>query len=140
MRGKRQMKEYSGATPRDQQNRKRYTWLLALWALVYLASTYLITFELSASTWRWIAAGAPSLFAIFAAAAYWRFLQNADELARAIELKALALAVAVGFVVWPASTLLAASGAPISGAMNPTVLLMVACYSYGVIKGRSDYR
>ena len=134
------MNEHATETPRDQQNRKRYTWMLALWALVYLASTFLITFELSDSPWRWIAIAAPSLLALLAVTAYWRYLQDADELSRSIELKALALSVAVGFVVWPAVTLLVESGTPIPGSLNPIMLLMVACYSYGVIKGRRDYQ
>ncbi|MDO8908560.1 MAG: hypothetical protein Q7W55_08675 [Pseudohongiella sp.] len=134
------MKEYYGATPRDWKNRKRYTLLLAVWAAVYLVSTYLITTQLGDSPWRWLAAGTPLLFALVAAAAYWHFLINADELTRAIELKALALTVVAGFVVGHTMTLFASSGVDVVEEWNITVLAMVACYCYGQAKGARDYR
>jgi len=99
----------SSETLRDRRSRRRYTLLLAAWATVYLLSSFLITnVTLDPVSVAWIVALLPSIVATFAVFAYWRYLREADELSRAIEVKALALAVTVGFVVWPAIELLEA--------------------------------
>ncbi len=88
----------------------------------------------------WIVALLPSIVATFAVFAYWRYLREADELSRAIEVKALALAVTVGFVVWPAIELLEASGVPLKVGSSLTALVMIVSYSVGVVAARKHYR
>jgi hypothetical protein len=131
----------AGETPRDRRNRRRYTLLLAVWALAFLSSTFLIASDVvTVGPLRWVAACVPSIFAIIAVIAYWRYLREADELAGAIQLKALAFAVSAGFIVWPAFELLAESGVPIDDWPNLTMLTMIGFYVFGVALGRRHYR
>lgn len=127
-------------TPRDRRNQRRYTVLLAAWAVVYLVSTYLIATERVVSgPLGWVVAGLSSVFAVFAVLAYWRYLREADELARAIELQALAIAVCSGFIVWPALDLAGELGVPTQALPDPIVLVMIGSYAVGTILGRRRY-
>lgn len=131
----------SGSTPRDGRNRRRYTTLLAVWAALFLLGTWLVASQPdTASALVWSVVGLQSVAAILAALAYWHFLEHADELARAIELRALALSVCVGFVAWPLVELLARAGFAVHRWPNPTVLTMIACYCLAVTLGRRHYR
>lgn len=121
--------------PRDRRNVGRYTRLAFVWAVVYVACTFALAFDYVESTaLRALLAFVPSAFALLAMRAYWRYVQEMDELLRAIELKALALAISVGFVVWPAMELLALL--PLDIDVPVTMLVMTACYVFGLMRGR----
>jgi hypothetical protein len=128
-----------GTTPRDKRNLKRYVGLMFLWAVVYVGSNFVLRGAyVEPVPLRWLIALMPSIFGAIAVSAYWRYLREADELMRAIELKALALAVSVGFIVLPAVELIKA-GVPLEFDLNVTMLVMAGFYSFGVVKGRKDY-
>lgn len=132
---------WGGITPRDRRNQVRYTLLLAAWAVLFVASSYLIATErVVAGPVGWVAAGLSSVVAVFAVLAYWRYLREADELTRAIELQALALAVCAGFVVWPAFELAGDLGVPVGALPDPVVLIMIGAYALGTVLGRRRYR
>lgn len=119
----------TGGTARDRRNQRRFTWLLAAWAVLFLVSTYLIAGEYVANEpLGWLVAALPSIVAVFAVLAFWRYLGEADELTRAIELRALAIAVSAGFIIWTASNLLGKSGVPIGDWPSPVVLVMIGGY------------
>lgn len=121
--------------PRDRRNAGRYIRFALLWALVYVACAFTLAFDYVESTaLRALLAFVPSAVAILAVRAYWRYVQEMDELLRAIELKALALAVSVGFVVWPAMQLLELL--PLDIDIPVTMLVMTACYAAGLMRGR----
>ncbi|MDY6984214.1 MAG: hypothetical protein SV422_14105 [Pseudomonadota bacterium] len=120
---------------RDRRNVGRYVRFAFVWALVYVACTFALAFDYAESiALRMLLAFVPSVFAILAVRAYWRYMQEMDELLRAIELKALALAISVGFVVWPAMELLELL--PLDIDIPVTMLVMTACYVYGLMRGR----
>lgn len=130
-----------GGAARDRRNQWRFTWLLAAWAVFFLASTYLIAGEYVANEpLGWLVAALPSVVAVFAVLAFWRYLNEADELARAIELRALAVAVSAGFIVWTASDLLGKSGVPIGDWPNPVVLVMIGGYVVAKLLSGRYYR
>lgn len=125
----------STTTPRDRRNSARYTRLMALWALVYVACTYAVSAGYAeALPLMWLAILLPSAFAALAAHAYWRYMNGLDELLRAIELRALALALSAGFVVWPAMELIELGVADVK--VPVTLLVITASYVYGLMKGR----
>ncbi len=127
-------------TPRDRRNQARFTLLMALWALVFLLSTALVVTErVGPGPVGWIVAGLPAVFAVFAVLAYLRYLREADELARTIELRALALAMCAGFVVWPVPGLLGRLGVPVSELGLP-VLVISGFYAFGSVLGWRKYR
>jgi hypothetical protein len=123
-------------TPRDRRNAGRYIRFSALWAVVYVVCTLVLAEEYVASVpLRWLIAFIPSASAVFSARAYWQYLVGMDELLRAIELKALALSVSVGFVIWPAVELIEI-GVPLNFHVPVVLLVMTGAYSYGLLKGR----
>ncbi len=127
-------------TPSDQSNVNRYTVLLFVWMLVFLGATFVITNEVvRGGALGWLVALMPSAFGIIAALAYMRFLREADELVRAIELRALALAVGAGFAIWPAYTLLGRLGVPVDAWSEVPIMAMIGAYVFGVLAGRRHY-
>lgn len=85
------------ATSTDRRNGRILNVWLAIWMAVYLASTWLLKNHGEDSLP--IAAGgllATALFAIPAYRAYLRFLREADEMTRMIQVKAMAIGFAAG--------------------------------------------
>ena len=61
----------SDAPAGTRRLQRRFTWLLAIWALVFLSSTYLIVQDLALSApLRWGVALLPSVLALAAVLAY----------------------------------------------------------------------
>jgi len=121
--------------PRDQRNVSRYIRFSFVWALAYVGCTFALAFDyVDAAPLRWLLAFVPSAFAALSVRAYWRYVNQMDELLRAIELKALALAISAGFIVWPAMALLELM--PLDIDVPVTLLVMTACYVYGLVRGR----
>jgi hypothetical protein len=130
------MADFFGTTPRDSRNSKRYIQLSFLWAVIYVGSTFALVFgSVESLPLRWLLVFLPSVFACFSARAYWRYLNQMDELLRTIELKALALAVAAGFVVWPTVELLE-NGMQLEVPVPVALLVMTGCYVFGLARGR----
>ena len=89
-------------SPRDRSNQRRFTLSTAVWAAVYLASTAVVVAD---GTGTGLRAGV-ALFTLLASLpvvlSFARYVRQADELVRSIELQALAIAAGVLFVLLPA--------------------------------------
>jgi hypothetical protein len=119
---------------------------VVLWSLVWMSSWVAVTLALTSG---WLASGAPGIIAavvssslgIGTAVAYRRFLNEADEVQRKIELEALALAFGVGVVGGFAYWLLERSGAVPIAKADLLYVLAVTCltYSAGVLLGKRRY-
>lgn len=130
------------AMERNCRNQRR----VRLWSLVWMSSWVAVTLALTSG---WLAPGAPGIVAavvssslgIGTALAYWRFLREADEVLRRIELEALALAFGVGVVGGLAYWLLERSGAVPLAKADLLYVLAGTCltYSAGVFLGRRRY-
>jgi drug/metabolite transporter (DMT)-like permease len=119
-----------------------------LWSLVWMISWVGVTWALKSG---WLASGVPGIVAavvssclgIGKALAYWRFLNEADEVQRKIELEALALAFGVGVVGGGGTAywLLELSGAVPTARTDLLYVLAVALltYSAGVLLGKRRY-
>ena len=128
-------------TARDRRSLRRYLWILFAWAVCFLAASWLVKVDpFSSGPLGWAVAVLPSIVAVFAVIAYGRYLREADELQRAIQLQALALAVCAGFVVWPAVQLIERLGAPIGEWPSVTLLTMVVFYVIGILRSRRRYQ
>jgi hypothetical protein len=130
------------AMTRNRRNQRR----VLLWSLVWMSSWVAVTWALTSG---WLASGTPGIVAaivssslgIGTALAYRRFLNEADEVQRKIELEALALAFGVGVVGGMAYWLLERGGAV---PVDKTDLLYVLAvtfltYSVGVLLGKRRY-
>jgi hypothetical protein len=127
-------------TPRDRRNQMQYIALLFSWMVVYLLSTYAIVNEMvAAGPLAWLVAVLPSILAAAAMLAYIRFLREGDELLRAIHLRALALALGVGFVIWPAYQLLGRLGISLDAWNDLPIMAMIITYTAAAVLGQRHY-
>ena len=127
-------------TKRDQQNQFRILAWMVAWIGAWLVAVFAIKYG-------WLAAGAP----LFAAAlvtmglgvatmlAYRRFLREADELIRKIELEALALTVGAGLVGGLGYLLLERSGVVEKPGSSVILVLMMFTYAIAVVIGQRRY-
>jgi hypothetical protein len=128
-------------TQRDRRNLRWYLSALLGWAIAYMLATFLIRRG-------WVQADAvgaavallPSLIAIAPAMAFVRFLREADELQRLIELQALALGVGAAFIVFPCAQLLERLGFTLAAWRDVVPMVFVATYSISAVLGHRRYR
>lgn len=136
---------HSQDTPaRDQQNQHRLrSWSLA-WAASFLAATAALRFEVfTGGIAAVLMAAVTAALLVGMVVSYRRFLLEADELRRKIELDALATAFGVGLVVGHSYWLLKLGGVVPEAVVESDLLylwaLMVFTYLGGVLVGRRRY-
>lgn len=88
-----------GTTQADRRNNLRFTVLSLAWAVVYVGVAMTQRFLAPPAPWSWIVAFLPAIPAILAVAAYLKFLREADEMVRTIQLQGLAYGFATGVLV-----------------------------------------
>jgi hypothetical protein len=124
------------ATERDRKNQRHIiSWSLA-WILPFLGVNLAIEND-------WIGSDALALAATIGVTAlglgvllaYRRFLRDADELMRKIQLDALALTVGVGVVSGFSYTLLESAGIVADAEAMTLIMVMVVTYIGGVVVG-----
>lgn len=123
-------------TERDRRNQRR----IIAWSLIWTVSW---TAGALAIDNGWLAAGAAgvaaavlsALFGLAMLVAYRRFLREADELRRKIEVEALAVAFGVGLVVGMTYWLLGEGGIVAEAEILPVLVLMILTHSVGILVG-----
>ena len=129
-----------GTTQRDRRNERRITGISLAWALFFTGGTFLIKSDLlPAGPISWSVAVLPSVAAVFLLLSFGRFLREADELQRLIQLQALALGFGGGFFAICGYSLFEKLGAP---AVSPLDSLAVFPFLYvvGIFLGWRRYR
>ena len=131
---------WDAETQRDRRNLMRYIGTMVVWGVVFGGAAHLIGSRtvVGSAAWALVAAGA--VMALLVARSYWRYLRQADELARSIQLHALALSLTAGFVAWTVFRLLAAVGITTGGWPSPTTMIVIAAYIVGTAEGLRRYR
>ena len=126
-------------TESDRRNLNRANVWLAVWLVSFAASTFIMkggaTF---AAVANWIVAAMPTAVGLGAILAYGRYLREADELQRRIQLQALALGFGVAFFFGFGYPLLEKVGAPTADISDVSVL-MAFFYFVGLWLGRRRY-
>lgn len=123
-------------TERDRRNQRRViAWSLA-WTLCWVTGALAI----DNGWWDDAAAGVAAAvlsvpLGVALLLAYWRFLREADELRRKIEVEALALAFGVGLVGGIAYWLLGESGIVAEAEILHVLVLMIFTHSLGILIG-----
>jgi predicted membrane-bound spermidine synthase len=132
--------QHSG-TESDRRNQYRFLLWTAAWAVSFLGATWLLrASDVGLDGWTvWTVAIAPNVLAVVAGATYVRFLREADELIRKIQLEALAIGFAAALFIGIGYTLLEHAGAPEVGVGDLTVVMMVA-FALGQLIGLERYR
>ncbi|MDX1645003.1 MAG: hypothetical protein R3244_11660 [Thermoanaerobaculia bacterium] len=126
-------------TERDRRNARIANWVLAAWALAFLSATYALRRDLiDGGALAVTAVVVPTALGIFAALAFGRFLRQADELHRKIQLQALALGFGAGFVTTFTVSLLEAAGWVVIDT-GDVFLVMAIFYLFGMWLGARRY-
>ncbi len=124
---------------RTRSRELRLAAVTLLWAVTFVGATRLLKSELlPAGIVPWLVALAPSVAAGFVLAAYVRFLREADELQRLIQLQGLAAGFGGGFFVLCGYSLFEQLGASPAGI--ELVAVMPFLYVIGVLVGERKYR
>jgi hypothetical protein len=127
-------------TERDRRNQRR----IIVWSFVWIAAWLAVSLALSRDL---LAPGTPAIAltlltllpGLGTILAYRRFLREADELLRKIEMEALALAFGVGIVGGFTYFLLEQAGAVAEKDLLIIPLLMIATQAVAVFIGRRRY-
>ena len=129
-----------GTSPRDRANQRRILWTTLAWAISFVGVSQAIkTGTLARGPMAWALALVPAALGFVVVFVYSRFLRDADELQRLIQLNALALGFGGGLFTFYAYRVFERLGAPPIGLEDAT-LIMIALYILGVILGGRRYR
>jgi len=125
-------------TERDRRNQLVVTGWIFLWSVGFVVASYLLKRELVEGTLKWAVAILPTVIGLGTILVFRRFLAQADELQRKIQLDALALGFGVGVIGSVGLELLQAAGAP---AFDPSsvMVLMIVAYSVAAYAGMRRY-
>lgn len=126
-------------TARDRRNLNRANVWMAVWLACFALSTWLIKGErVAAGPVGWLVAAVPTAVAIGAILAFGRYLREADELQRKIQLQALALGFGVGLFFGFGYRLFEGLGAPQADISDASVVIAFF-YFVGLWLGRRRY-
>jgi hypothetical protein len=127
------------ATPHDRRNQRRVTFWAVAWALSFLLVSLGTKREWLTSGMAIAAAAGTAVLGFATLLAYRRFLREADELQRKIELEALAIAFGIG-VVGGLTYWLMFQGGVVSGKGFSFVFgAMILSHAIAVAIGRRRY-
>ena len=124
----------------DQRNQRRLVWATLIWALAFVGVSLLIKGEmLSPGPMAWALAAIPLLLGVGVIAVFARYLRQADELQRLIQLEALALGFGGGLFAFLSYRVFERLGAP-QIALDDATMVMVVLYLLGIFIGWRRYR
>lgn len=127
-------------TARDLRNQKRFLWITLAWAVAFVTVSYVIKHGMvGPGPVGWLLALLPSVAILFVFQAFVRFVTEADELQRQIQLRGLALGFGAGWLAICGYPLLEELGAPATDA-GTYVAVMAVAYSAGCVHGAWKYR
>jgi len=127
-------------TAADRRNQYWFVGWCLTWALTLSGvSVYLETHSDLRGTGAWLLAGLPFVLSVGALLSYLRFLRNADELLRKIQVEGLAIGFGAGIVFTLGYQVLERVGAPEMSA-NDTVIIMMAGWMIGQLAATWHYR
>lgn len=126
-------------TGRDRRNSRRATWWLFAWVLTYAGAAFGMRFELIPTGLPgYLVSGLSIVVCCIALLAYIRFVREADELHRKIQLEALALGFGGGFVAAFGLELLQQAGVP-NLEIGDLFTTMFVFYMVGLFLGARRY-
>lgn len=126
-------------TPTDLRNSRRLTFLTLAWAVVFLVCLYALTrWEAFLGVWQYPLAALPPLFLLAVIGAFVRFIRQADELTRKIQLESLAIGFGAG--LWFVFTwgILEQVGVPKLD-ISDSIIAMVLAYAVNVTRMHRRY-
>lgn len=127
-------------TPRDRRNVTRLAWTMVVWAVTTLGIARVIEHQLiTEGPMLWLLAILPTIAGIFLVLAYARYLREADEMQRAIQLNAFAMAFGGAWLMVSSYKIFEKMGAP-EADKSDVVFVMAICYALGCLVGWRRYQ
>lgn len=127
-------------TPRDQRNQLRALLWLFIWVVSWVLANGVIKNGWGADSIPASVIALPSLIlGVVMMLAYWKFVREADELQRKIQVEALAVGFGVGLVGSYSVHLLTRAGVLSSIEMSEIGALMMVAYAVAAIVGERRY-
>lgn len=126
-------------TAADRVNGRRLIWWSLAWAGSVLLATALLSSDRVEGPGAWLMAAGCTVIGIGGLAAFRRYVAEADELTRRIQLEGISFGFGIGLLVALSSQLFDDAGAPtLSASMAGTV--MIFGYIGGVMMATQRYR
>ncbi|HEX4956161.1 MAG TPA: hypothetical protein VF017_22460 [Thermoanaerobaculia bacterium] len=126
------------STPAARRSSLQFSAWTLVWALSFLAATFLLKREVVAGALAWVTAAVPGLLGLVTVAAYRRFLRSLDELQRRIQLEGLALGFGAGILFSMCWRLFERAGAPQLD-ISDSALVMLGFWVLGQLLGYRRY-
>lgn len=126
-------------TATDRKNQKQFVYWAFLWAITLVAATWLLKNGHVTAPFSWLLAIIPTAFGVGGLLAYLRFLREADELVRKIELEGLAIGFGAGVLFIIGYQLLEQVGLPVISAHKIGAVMLFA-WVFGQIIARRRYQ
>lgn len=111
--------------PGDVRNQRRFALLCLAWAVAFVAAAVLLEGAAPTGAAAWVVALAPSILGFLAVRSYVRFVRDADELVRRIQLESLAWGFGAGALFMMGYRLLERAGAPRMDVSDPLLVMCV---------------
>lgn len=126
-------------TKTDRKNQKHFVFLMFIWAVLFIASTWLLKGEYFDGILSYIVAILPTVVGLVGVLSYVKFLRETDELIRKIELEGLAIGFGVGVLCILGYPLLVMVGLPPISIQTAGAVMLFA-WVFGQIIARRRYR
>lgn len=127
-------------TPRDRRNLRRMLVATAVWAISFSGVSLMIKKGLlTAGPVPWLLAVLPIIAGFFVLVTFARYLREADELQRMIQLRALAVGFGGTLLTVVGYRVFERLGAPAAG-LDDVTLVMAGIYSIAAVVGSRLYR
>ena len=127
-------------TPRDRRNQQRVLIWLFVWTLSWVVANIVIKEGWAPEGVLMLAtAMLPTLLGVAMMLAFWKFIREADELQRKIQLEGLAVGFGIGIVGAFTMHLLARANLVSAIDLSEVAALMMVAYAVAVIVGERRY-
>ena len=125
-------------TERDRKNQWVSTGWIFIWSVAFVVASLVLKRELIEGPARWAVAIFPTVLGMGTIMVFQRFLAQADELQRKIQLDALAFGFGVGVIGSVGLELLQRAGAPVFDPSS-VMMLMIVAYVAVIFVGSRKY-
>ncbi len=127
-------------TPSDVRNNRRFLFVMFAWFVVFVGVHQTIDWWKTSIGWgAWIVATVPTIILTVGFLAFARFLRNADELTRKIQLEALGVGFGGGLVLMLGYGFFEELGAPELGLADGTMAMIIG-YVATILLAQRRYR
>ena len=130
----------TGTTPRDRRNQLRFVWAILAWAICFTGASQLIKRGVvTEGPVAWLLAALPVIASVVVLVVYSRFLSEADELQRMIQLQGLAVGFGGTYFALTGYRVLERLGAPRID-LDDVSMVMIFFYVLATFVGAWRYR